>query len=212
MMQRLHERDLSALCEDLGFETVRLPAEAEVQTTIVFPVSGRTFVRETGDVLWTARESHVELAAQKRVLGSEAYAGQYQQRPVPAGGAIFQRAWFQLYDELPPELDDVTQSWDMAFKDGPDNDYVVGLVGGQIGADVYVMDRVKGQWSFSESCRQVDALRRKHPASDTILIEDAANGPAIVNALAHRISGIIAVRPDGGKLARARAVQPMVEA
>ncbi|HXG70581.1 MAG TPA: hypothetical protein VNJ04_08225, partial [Gemmatimonadaceae bacterium] len=134
VMQCLHERDLSALCEDLGFETVRLPAEAEVQTTIVFPVSGRTFVRETGDVLWTARESHLELAAQKRVLGSEAYAGQYQQRPVPAGGLIFQRNWFNFYDELPPELDDVTQSWDMAFKDGPDNDYVVGLVGGQVGA------------------------------------------------------------------------------
>jgi len=46
----------------------------------------------------------------------------------------------------------------------------------------------------------------------TILIEDAANGPAIIEVLRHRVSGIIAVRPEGGKLARAHAAQPCVEA
>jgi len=152
-----------------------------------------------------------ELDTQKRMLGSMAYAGQYQQRPVPAGGAIFRREWFQYYDELPP-LTHIAQSWDMAFKDKPDNDYVVGLVAGRHGADIYLMDRVKGQWAFSESCRQVEALRRKYPASATILIEDAANGPAIIEVLRHRVSGIIAVQPEGGKLARAYAAQPQVEA
>ena len=152
-----------------------------------------------------------ELDTQKRMLGSMAYAGQYQQRPVPAGGAIFRREWFQYYDE-PPPLTHIAQSWDMAFKDKPDNDCVVGLVAGRHGADIYLMDRVKGQWAFSESCRQVEALRRKYPASATILIEDAANGPAIIEVLRHRVSGIIAVQPEGGKLARAYAAQPQVEA
>lgn len=101
VMQRLHERDLSALCLDLGFVHVCLPAEAETRTDIVFPRSGRTLTRESGELLWPAREGRLELDGQKRLLGSMAYAGQYQQRPVPAGGAIFKREWFQYYDELP---------------------------------------------------------------------------------------------------------------
>ena len=55
---------------------------------------------------------------QKQLLGSAGYEAQYQQRPAPAGGRIFQRAWFRYYDEL-PALDECAQSWDMAFKDTP---------------------------------------------------------------------------------------------
>ena len=91
------------------------------------------------------------------------YAGQYQQRPTPAGGAIFRGEWFRYFDELPSGLEERTQSWDMSFKDKQDNDYVVGLVAGRRGSDVYLIDRVKGQWAFSESCRQVEALRAKIP-------------------------------------------------
>ena len=118
---------------------------------------------------------------------------------------------FGYYDELPPRLG-LAASWDMAFKDKAESDYVVGLVAGRRGADVYLIDRVKGQWSFSESCRQVEQLDRGYPGTHTILIEDAANGPAIIDALKHKIAGIIAVPPEGGKLARAQAAQPKVEA
>jgi phage terminase large subunit-like protein len=45
-----------------------------------------------------------------------------------------------------------------------------------------------------------------------VLVEDAANGPAIVSALQKQIRGILAVTPEGGKLSRASAVQPQVEA
>jgi predicted phage terminase large subunit-like protein len=211
VMQRLHERDLSAFCQDLGFTHICLPAEAETRTEIVFPRSGRIQVRETGDLLWPAREGHPELKTAKQMLGSAAYAGQYQQRPAPAGGVIFQPEWFQYYDELPP-LSRLTQSWDMAFKDKATSDYVVGLVAGRRGADVYLIDRVKGQWSFSETCRQVEKVTLKYPNATRKLIEDTANGPAIISALAHQIPGMVAVQPEGGKLTRAQAVSPLVEA
>ena len=211
VMQRLHERDLSALCQELGYTHLCLPAEADVRTEYVFPRSGRTVAREPGDLLWPARDGRNELDMQKRLLGSAAYAGQYQQRPAPAGGLVFQPDWFRYYDELPQGLD-YTHSWDMAFKDTKDSDYVVGLVGGRKGADLFLIDRVKGQWSFSESCRQVKALVARYPKARAILIEDAANGTAIVDALRHHVYGIIAVQPEGGKMARARAVQPLVEA
>lgn len=211
VMQRLHERDLSALCQDLGYTHVCLPAEAETRTTIRFPRSDRRHTREPGDVLWPAREGLLELALQKRLLGSAAFAGQYQQQPAPAGGSLFQGSWLQYYDEL-PQLDEFAQSWDMSFKDNVDSDYVVGLVAGRRGADIYLIDRAKGQWGFSETSRQVRLVTNKYPRTYTILIEDAANGPAIIDALKHVVPGIVAVRPEGGKLARAQAVQPQIEA
>jgi predicted phage terminase large subunit-like protein len=211
VMQRLHELDLSALCLDLGFTHICLPAEAETVTRLVMPRSHRVIVREPGDLLWPAREGRAVLEMQRRLLGSAGYAGQYQQRPAPAGGVIFQRHWWRFYDEL-PALGELTQSWDMSFKDKAESDYVVGLVGGRRGADVYLIDRAKGQWSFSESCRQVQALKQRHPRAHTILIEDAANGTAIIDALRNVVPGIVAVQPEGGKIARAHAVQALIEA
>jgi len=211
VMQRLHERDLAATCLDFGYTHICLPAEAEVPTTLVMPRSGRIFTREPGDLLCPAREGRAELEHLKRVLGSAAYAGQYQQRPTPAGGAIFQPNWFRYYDDLPP-VDQWAQSWDMSFKDGTDSDFVVGLVAARRGADIYLVDRAKGQWGFSEACRQLRSLSDRYKRTRTILIEDAANGPAIIDVLKHSVSGIVAVRPEGGKVARAHAVQPQVEA
>lgn len=211
VMQRLHERDLAALCLELGFEHVCLPAEAEAPTRVVFPRSGRVLTRSTGDVLWPARENAAVLAQLRRQLGSAAYAGQYQQRPVPVGGTLFKREWFKFYDELPDDLSEA-QSWDMAFKDHAESDYVVGLVAGRKDADIYLIERAKGQWGFSETCRQLERLARKYPRAKPILVEDAANGPAIIDALEHKIAGIVAVRPEGGKVARAGVAQAVVEA
>jgi hypothetical protein len=190
VMQRLHEHDLAAVCQELGYTHVCLPAEAEARTEHRFPRSGRIVVRERGDLLWPARDGREELDMQKRMLGSAAYAGQYQQRPAPAGGAIFQRDWFKYYDELPP-LRQLTVSWDMAFKDKPENDYVVGLVGGKHQtnkADMYIIDRMKGHWSFTETCKHVEWLTHKHGAHTT-LIEETANGIAIIDTLKHRVHG-----------------------
>jgi predicted phage terminase large subunit-like protein len=211
VMQRLHEQDLSALCLALGFTHVCLPAEAEGPARFVFPRSQRVYNRADGDVLWPEREGPAVLAKQKVALGSAAYAGQYQQRPAPVGGLLFRRDWFKLYDEL-PRATTWLQSWDMTFKDTPSSDYVVGLQAARVGADIYVIDRVTGQWDFTETCRQVLQLKRRYPQTQTILIEEAANGPAIINVLGRHVPGIIPVTPEGGKFARAQAAQPIVEA
>ena len=44
------------------------------------------------------------------------------------------------------------------------------------------------------------------------LVEDKANGPAVIDTLRTRISGIVPVKPDGSKTARAYAVTPLFEA
>jgi hypothetical protein len=43
------------------------------------------------------------------------------------------------------------------------------------------------------------------------LVEDKANGPAVIQELKHDVAGLIEVQPEGGKIARAHAVSPIIE-
>jgi len=124
---------------------------------------------------------------------------------------MFLREWWGWFDD-PPSFQEVTQSWDLSFKDGEGSDYVVGLVAGRRGAHVYVLDRYKSKASFVDTCRAIRQMVARYPQTRAVLIEDAANGPAVVNTLHQQVSGIVAVKPEGGKYARAAAVQPQIEA
>lgn len=101
VMQRLHQEDISARCLELGYTHVKIPAEALGRTVVYFP-SGREIVREDGELLWPDREGPAEIAAAKTSMGSYAFAGQYEQEPVPAGGGLFKREWFAQVVEAVP--------------------------------------------------------------------------------------------------------------
>jgi predicted phage terminase large subunit-like protein len=66
--------------------------------------------------------------------------------------------------------------------------------------------------SFTETvrafCRQVET----HPTIGAKLVEDKANGPAVIDYLKNKIPGLIPIEPDGSKEARAHAVTPYVRA
>lgn len=210
VMQRLHFLDLSALCLELDYEHLCLPGMAESRTTILLPRSRQEIRREVGEPLWRSREDVAELAQQRATLGTHAFNAQYQQRPVPRAGVIIKREWWKFYDQL-PELDVWGQSWDMSFKDKPGSDCVVGLVGGRRGAHFYFIARTKGPMAFSDTCRAIKTASSQYPRATRILIEDTANGPAIINHLKSEISGLIPVTPQGNKLARLVAAEPLVE-
>jgi len=212
VMQRLHTRDLAAVCLEQGFTHLCLPALAPSHTTIVFPRSGRTVVRDLDAPLWPERQGVIELEQQRQTLGSYGFAGQYQQSPVPRDGGWFKPEWWRYWDQLPARFDDITLSWDLSFKDGEGHDYVVGLALGRVGALVYVLDRFKARASFTETCQAIKQMVARYPNARVVLVEDAANGPAVVSVLQKEIRAILAVTPEGGKRSRAAAVQPQIEA
>lgn len=212
VMQRLHTRDLTAVCLEQGFTHVCLPALAPSHTTIVFPRSGQTVVRELDSLLWPERLGVAELAKQEQLLGTYGFAGQYQQSPVPREGGWFKLEWWRYWDQLPARFDDITLSWDLSFKEGEGHDYVVGLALGRVGALVYVLDRFKARASFTETCQAIKQMVAKFPNARAVLVESAANGDAAVNTLQATIRGILLVTPEGGKKSRAAAVQPQIEA
>lgn len=111
-----------------------------------------------------------------------------------------------------PKVDTMLQSWDMAFKDTVGSDFVCGGVWGRQGARYYLLDLVNERMDFPATVEAVKQMTRAWPGATLKLVEDKANGPAVISMLKKEITGLVAVNPKGGKVARANAVSPLVEA
>lgn len=214
IMQRLHERDLTGhiLTERLGYEHLCLPAIAPGRTVITFPVSGKQIVREEGDILNPARFSRGVLDDLKRTMGSVQFAGQFQQSPVPDEGIIFKREWLnKTYRELPAGAA-IIQSWDLPFKNSEASAKCAGIVMARKGAELFFIDCVNDKMSFTDSVTAIKSLTAKHPKARAKVVEDKANGPAIINFLQKDVPGMIPFNPKGSKEDRALSVAPYFEA
>lgn len=113
--------------------------------------------------------------------------------------------------ELPAHFDQTVQSWDMAFKDTKTSDYVVGIVMSALGGDRYMRDLVRDRMDLPRTLLEVRQLSGRWPEAMLKLVEDKANGPAVVQSLRHEIGGFIEVNPEGGKVSRAAAASPQLE-
>jgi len=212
VMQRVHESDLAGhVLQQGGYEELKLPAEYEGSQQVT-SIGWRDPRTEPGELLWPQRFGQEEVEALKRTMGSYAAAGQLQQRPSPAEGGILKRHWWKFYREAPRQFREVIQSWDCAFKDTRTSDFVVGQVWGRQGADKYLLDQVRGRMDCPATIQAVKRLSEKWPQAQAKLVEDKANGPAVIATLKHEIVGLIAVNPEGGKEVRAHAVSPQIEA
>ena len=81
---------------------------------------------------------------------------------------------------LPDEFDQQIQSWDMGFKDLQTSDYVAGGVWAAKKADRYLLDQVRERFSFPETLAAVKRMSQKWPKTGLKLVEDKANGPAVI--------------------------------
>jgi predicted phage terminase large subunit-like protein len=236
IMQRCHQLDLSGhLLDKGGFEHLCLPAEYEPseRNTVIGFTDPRI---EIGELLWPARFGPAEIAEFKTSLGSYAAAGQLQQRPSPSGGGIFKRHWFRYFQprganlppvmvrmpdgtlisipaiEVPHQVDEQLQSWDGSFKGLDTSDFVVGQVWGRWRSLFFLGDQVRGRMDLPATLKAIREMTDKWPGTLAKLIEDKANGPAVIQMLGCEIPGLLPVNPSGGKVARAQAVSPLIEA
>lgn len=224
ILTRWHEADLAgkllAAPDGHLWNVLNIPAQADhnVDAGEVDPLG-----REFGEYLESARgRTEQQWAAIKVRVGSRTWSSLYQGSPTAPDGTIFKRSMWQYYD-APQWLvrddgscwatgfDEIGMSWDMTFKGTSGSDMVVGQVWARRGVDMYLLDQVRGQWDFVETCRQFRALAAKWPQALLKLVEDKANGPAVIAQLGRTVPGIVPVEPDGGKEARAAAVSPLVE-
>ena len=166
--------------------------------------------REPGEPLWPERFPLEELNKLRRAAGSYYWAALYQQRPSPEGGGMLRRNWWKFY-RVAPRFEEMIQTWDCAFKDEGDTSYVVGQVWGRVGADKYLVDQVRDKMDLPATMRAIYSLSNRWPNTRAKLIEDKANGTAVIQMLNRKIPGLIPIEPAGGKIVRARAVSPEIE-
>lgn len=143
--------------------------------------------------------------------GSRAWHALFQGNPTSAGGNLIKREWWRYYDNEPKKYDRICQSWDCTFKDSDTSDFVVGQVWGMVGIDCYLIEQIRGRMDFPTTLDAIEVAKAKYPDTSRIFIEDKANGSAIISILQKKVSGVIPVQPEGGKVARVNAISPHIE-
>jgi predicted phage terminase large subunit-like protein len=224
---RRHEDDLIGriLASEDGpnWTVLRLPALAEEDNSDHEARYG--IHRAEGEALCPQRFDEAAYARMKRLQGEAAFNALQQQRPAPASGLIFNTDWVRYYTvpEHPivekghavPILydgpfDSQLQSWDMTFKDNDGTDFVVGQAWKRRGANCYLMPlRERDRMNFPATLAAVRRFTLRYPTTRTKLVEDKANGPAIIASLKSEITGMTPVEPKGDKMARAHSTTHM---
>jgi predicted phage terminase large subunit-like protein len=185
------------------WEIISLPAIAEENDLLG---------RKTGEPLWADFGYNLEWAEKKKIeVGSKTWNSLYQQRPTPESGDIFKRDWVKYYRAL-PALDEMVISVDASFKDKKESDFCVIQCWGKAGANKYLIDQVRDRMNFPQTVQAIRSFSAKHPKAHAKLIEDKANGTAVIDYLKNEITGLIPVEPHGGKTVRADAISPQWEA
>ena len=216
-MTRWHEDDLAGRLLKLAeedekadqWETITLPALQDRKPSEFDP-------RDIGEALWPKRFP-VQAFDKFKSGPKRVWNALFQQRPSALAGNIIKREWIKFYDELPPDLTDHQQSWDLTFK-GKDTrksnkgSFVVGQVWGRKGPDCYLIDQYRGRPDFPGTLQAIRNLTARHPYATRKLIEDAANGPGVISMLRDEIPGLVLVGTKGqSKEERLHTASPMFE-
>ncbi len=226
---------------------LNLPAIAEepaVRTAL--PASCRLIAdwRRPGEALCPERFPLGELEKIRARLGGYWWSALYQQRPSPAAGSIFQRAWIRPPFPRPSAGEGhqarsyapLVLSCDLSFKGEAESDHcgfcLAGLLApearaeagaggggapaGQHALELEVLWAVRHRFGLPEVIRFLlsclEALEQQGLRPHAVLIEDAANGPAVLQTLRRRVPGMLPITARGSKETRAHAVAPLVEA
>lgn len=220
IMQRLHQLDCTGflLEQEPGvWSHLRIPLIAEEDERWVFPLSGKVVERKCGEVLLPERfpPATVEEKRSRRLP----FAGQYQQRPAPLEGNLIKRGDARYYggidprtgqpdERLPTSFDLRVISADCAFKNLATSDYVAICVIGIKGRKRFVLNVINKHLDAAATEAEIRRQRELYGPVNAVLIEDRANGPAVVQRLKINVPGVVEINPAGGKIARMFAAAP----
>ena len=147
--------------------------------------------------------------------GEHTWNALYQGHPSAPNGNLFDDRWWQLYTRDKVAFTDFEYtclSVDATFKKTETSDMVAMELWGMRQNHVYLYKLVNKRMGFVETCNKIREYVALYPGIDQLIIEDKANGSAIIDTL-HYIDGMpptVGINPLGGKYARAQAISPFV--
>ena len=198
IMQRLHEADLAGRLLERGAGSLCLPMLAEVDHPYAWPDDPRL----DGEVLAPGRFGAGEVT--KAQSSPQKWAGQYQQRPAAREGGLFKAPWFaqRWTPATLPELGAIVISIDATFKDTRSSDYCAigrwGRVRQPVGAALLhqTLERMDYPTLRAAVLAEVQACRRLYPSLPVVvLVEDKANGSALIADLRREVPGVVPFNP-----------------
>lgn len=213
VMQRLHVDDPSGfvLRSGGGWFRFALPAIATGRKTYSL-MHGGNHKREIGEVLRPDTEPPRVLEELRQGMTEAVFSAQYQQQPVPIEGGILKIRHLQHCEvPLPEPTDTIVQSWDTAFSEKQTADYSVGITLLIRGDRFYLLDLVRGRFSFPDLVNRVKATKARYPTAH-ILIEHSASGISLIQQLRVEGVGTIPCHSDEDKVVRAHRMTPVLEA
>jgi predicted phage terminase large subunit-like protein len=222
--QRLHQNDPCGFLlaqEDSEWTLLKLPLICEEPQTLTFPVSGRIWTRKKGDCLDPKR--FPPRVVRERQRDRLVWAGQFQQEPMDPAGNLIRTDDIMFFGGrdpktgaldpgLPEHFDRKIISVDCSFKDRPKNDYVAIIVVGIVGSRRYLLHVSNAHLDLTGTENEIRNCHAAYGPIAAVLIEDKANGSAVISRLTEQIPGVIAVNPEGGKMTRVAATSPEFQA
>jgi predicted phage terminase large subunit-like protein len=200
VMQRLHVDDLcgSLLRGSDDWTMLKLTAIAEEDEQIQIGEDDY-HTRRAGDLFHPEREPMSVLDSIRSQIGSYNFAAQYQQRPVPLDGTIIKPTWIQRYEQPPASTGSsrIIQSWDTASPAGWSVCVTV-LIHEK---KYYLLDVLRGRFDYPTlKARAISHAEARK--ANTILVEDAGVGTALVAELQKVGLPAIAIKPEQDKRTR----------
>ena len=220
IMQRLHEDDVSGqiMKLKLGYEHLMLPMEFEPDRACETSIGFKDPRTEEGELLFPARFPREVVDRDKIPMGSYAVAGQFQQRPAPRSGGMFQRGDFEIVDAVPAGAIRC-RAWDFAAtqqKPGKQPDWTVGLRMAKVGNVFYVEDVRRDRWSPADVEKNLKNTASQDGLNVRIRMPEdpGAAGKSDAATKIKLLAGydVQAIRPTGEKAVRAKPASAQAEA
>jgi predicted phage terminase large subunit-like protein len=189
--EKWHVINLPAICEEEHDEVGRKRGDALNPER--FPLTELEQIRggEEGGLVWNAL---------------------YQQRPSAMKGNVVLREWLRYYDIKPATFEEVAIFADLTYKEGTDNDFTVVQCWGRNGSNLFLLDQIRDRMGFPDQVKAIKEMCVRYPMAFAKVIEEAANGAAVIQHLKSEISGLIPYNPKTSKMARLAAVSPVFQA
>ncbi len=158
------------------------------------------------------RFSHQEMLLRRANMVPKAWDALYQGSPSSLTGGILPADKWKYYGgpgqiALPDlrQFSFIVASWDSTFAQTEGADFCCGQVWACRGSERWLLDYILEKMSFTRFKNAIREMRYKHPRTSWTLIENKANGPAVIDTLHSEITGLQPIEPEGGKIARAWA-------
>jgi predicted phage terminase large subunit-like protein len=220
IMQRLHEHDLTAHLRetDPDYKLIKLPMIAGKDKTWRISPKGEkleVWKRKKGDLL------HPERMGQKTVdklsVNEYMFAGQYQQKPAPAGGGLVKRKWLKFYDTKLSDLklERIIESWDTAEGIGVDSAYSACVrLGVNSDKEIFLLSVSRFKMEFPDLVDKVKSIfeedKRSFNIDPELVIEDASSGTSLLPSLPREFNAI-GVEPKKSKISRLIEITPEIK-